>query len=233
MTWVSPSCITLVFRVSFTECPPKKPRSLLIWVSSSHTVTPLFWVSPGTLPRYQVHLRFGYRPQIFRLFKALRKWGRRESERHPVSSRFIFPELGDLILRKCLEYFRDTQTASNLFRLRSQMYWKASMCNNSTKANSHLIYMLNRDLIVLLKTFYHSGSPYPESLNACCAWCFFSGTIVMKPNPIVELHIFRHSYDKQIHVFPATKIWSLSSSSYAFFLFETVYYKVQKRSCSY
>lgn len=39
----------------------------------------------------------------------------------------------------------------------------------------------------------------------------------MKPNPIVELHIFRHSYDKQIHVFPATKIWSLSSSSYAFF----------------
>lgn len=135
----------------------------------------------------------------------------------PVSSRFIFPELGDLILRKCLEYFRDTQNASNLFRLRSQMYWKASMCNNSTKANSHLIYMLNRDLIVLLKTFYHSGSPYPESLNACCAWRFFSGTIVMKPNPIVELHIFRHSYDKQIHVFPATKIWSLSSSSYAFF----------------
>ena len=67
-----PFLYTLVFRVSFTGCPPKKPRSLLIWVSFSHTVTPLFWVSPSTLPRYQDHLRFGYRPLIFRLFKALR-----------------------------------------------------------------------------------------------------------------------------------------------------------------
>lgn len=171
MTWVFPSCITLVFRVSFTECPPKKPRSLLIWVSSSHTVTPLFWVSPGTLPRYQ--------GIVLTYFPCSRLSDSREDAKvkdTPVSSRFIFPELGDLTLRKCLEYFRDTQTASNLFRLRSQMYWKASMCNNSTKANSHLIYMLNRDLIVLLKTFYHSGSPNPESLNTRCAWCFFSGT---------------------------------------------------------
>ena len=43
--------------------------------------------------------------------------------------------------------------------------------------------MLTRDLIVVLKTFYHSGSPYPESLNACCAGCFFSGTSnETKPN---------------------------------------------------
>ena len=43
----------------------------------------------------------------------------------------------------------------------------------------------------------------------------FSLALVMKPNPIVELHIFRHSYDKQIHVFPAKKICSLSSSSHS------------------
>ena len=86
------------------------------------------------------------------------------------------------------------------------------MCNNSTKANSHLIYMLNRDLIVLLKTFYHSGTILNHSIHA--ALDVFSLALVMKPNPIVELHIFRHSYDKQIHVFPAKKMCSLSSSSH-------------------
>ena len=93
------------------------------------------------------------------------------------------------------------------------------MCNNSTKATSHLICMLNRDLIVLLKTFYHS-------MHA--ALDVFSLALVMKPNPVVELHIFRHSYDKQIHVFPAKKMCSLSFSSHklycllTFRLFEAV-----------
>ena len=196
-------CYAIVLGI--TGYPPKIPSSLGIWVSSCH-------ISPV---------------QGSQIVGKTRKWKT--------------PQFPPVLFSRSLviSYYASVLSTSGIPRpLVIYFGWEVKCierlpCATTPQKRIHILYLCwTETWLFYWKLFIILVAPIlNHSMHA--ALDVFSMALVMKPNPIVELHIFRHSYDKQIHVFPATKIWSLSSSSYAFFLFETVYYKVQKRRCSY
>ena len=172
--------------LGITGYPPKIPRSLAIWVSSSN-------ISPV---------------QGSQIVGKTRKWKT--------------PQFPPVLFSRSLviSYYASVLSTSGIPRplaiylSREVKCIERLPCATTPQKRIHILYICwTETWLFYWKLFIILVAPIlNHSMHASLD--VFSLALVMKPNPIVELNIFRHSYDKQIHVFPAKKMCSLSSSSH-------------------